>query len=40
MTLAEVADATGKYRRAVVRACAKLVKSGCLKYVGPEKGGH
>jgi ATP-dependent DNA helicase RecG len=40
MTLAEVADAIGRSLSAVERASAKLVKTGRLKYVGPQKGGH
>ncbi|MDA3925009.1 MAG: Fic family protein [Kiritimatiellae bacterium] len=40
LTLAEVAVAIGKSTSAVERAARKLVKSGRLKYVGPQKGGH
>lgn len=40
MTLAEVAKAIDKSLRAVERACAKLVKEGRLRYVGPRKGGR
>ena len=40
MTLAEVADNIGKSASAVERAAAKLVKSGRLKRIGPQKGGH
>ncbi|MFA7171839.1 MAG: winged helix-turn-helix transcriptional regulator [Kiritimatiellia bacterium] len=40
LTLAEVAAAIGKSVSAVERAASKLVKSGLLKYVGPQKGGH
>jgi ATP-dependent DNA helicase RecG len=40
LTLAEVAKLIGKSLSAVERASAKLVKEGCLRYVGPRKGGH
>jgi ATP-dependent DNA helicase RecG len=40
MTLAEVAEAIGKSRRAVERATAKLVDARRLRYVGPRKTGH
>jgi len=40
LTLAEVAAAIGISVSAVERAASKLVKSGLLKYVGPQKGGH
>jgi ATP-dependent DNA helicase RecG len=40
MTLAEVAIELGRSVRAVEMASAKLVKSGKLRYVGPQKGGH
>jgi ATP-dependent DNA helicase RecG len=40
MTLAEVAESTGRSLRAVERASARLVKDGRLRYVGPRKGGH
>jgi len=40
LTQAEVATAIGKSTSAVERACAKLVKTGRLHYVGPKKGGH
>ncbi|WP_420825877.1 winged helix-turn-helix transcriptional regulator [Pelodictyon luteolum] len=40
LTLGEVAEAIGKSLRAVERATAKLVKSGQMKYIGPQKGGH
>lgn len=40
MTLAEVANNIGKSASAVERAAATLVKSGRLKRIGPQKGGH
>jgi ATP-dependent DNA helicase RecG len=40
MTLAEVATTIGKSLSAVERASAKLVKTGQLKHIGPQKGGH
>ena len=40
MTLAEVAKKIGKSLRAIELASSKLVKSGRLRYVGPQKGGH
>ncbi|MFP6664781.1 MAG: winged helix-turn-helix domain-containing protein [Deltaproteobacteria bacterium] len=40
MTLAEVAATIGKSLSAVERASAKLTKEGCLRYVGPRKGGR
>ena len=40
LTLAEVAVEIGKSTSAVERATSKLVKSGLLKYIGPQKGGH
>ncbi len=40
MTLAEVAREIGKSLSTVERASAKLVKSGQMKYIGPQKGGH
>lgn len=39
-TLAEVANAIGKSKRAVERAAAKLNDENRLRYVGPAKGGH
>ena len=40
LTLADVAGAIGKSLSAVERACARLVKEGRLRHVGPRKGGH
>jgi ATP-dependent DNA helicase RecG len=40
MTLAEAAAVIGRSVRAIEMASAKLVKTGKLKYVGPQKGGH
>ncbi len=40
MTLAEVAEVIGKSVSAVERASSQLVKTGHLKYIGPQKGGH
>jgi ATP-dependent DNA helicase RecG len=40
MTLAEVATTIGKSLSTVERASAKLVKTGQLKHIGPQKGGH
>jgi predicted HTH transcriptional regulator len=40
MTLAEVAGAIGLSVRAVEMASAKLVKTGQLRYIGPQRGGH
>jgi ATP-dependent DNA helicase RecG len=40
LTLAQVAQSLGRSVRAVELASSKLVKSGRLKYVGPQKGGH
>jgi len=40
LTLIEVANIIGKSSSAVERASAKLVKTGRIKYVGPQKGGH
>jgi ATP-dependent DNA helicase RecG len=40
MTLAEVATTIGKSLSAVERASAKLVKTGQLKHIGPQKGGY
>ena len=40
MTLAEVAEVIGKSVSAVERASSQLVKTGYLKYIGPQKGGH
>ena len=40
MTLAEVAGIIGKSVSAVERASSQLVKTGHLKYIGPQKGGH
>jgi ATP-dependent DNA helicase RecG len=40
MTLAEVATTIGKSLSAVERASAKLVKTGQLKRIGPQKGGY
>lgn len=40
MPLAQVAQALGKSARAVERATIRLTKSGLLKRVGPDKGGH
>jgi len=39
-TLAEVANAIGKSKRAVERAAAKLHDENRIRYVGPAKGGH
>jgi ATP-dependent DNA helicase RecG len=39
MTLAEVAEAIGKSRRAVERAAARLVEKGRIRYVGARKSG-
>jgi ATP-dependent DNA helicase RecG len=40
MTLAEVAMILSKSLRAVERASAKMVKTGQLKHIGLQKGGH
>jgi ATP-dependent DNA helicase RecG len=40
MTLAEVAARVGRTVWAVEMATAKLVKTGRLRFVGPQKGGH
>ncbi len=40
MTLAEVAEVIGKSVSAVERASSQLVKTGHLKHIGPQKGGH
>ena len=40
LTLAEVAREIGLTTRSVELAAAKLVKSGYLRHVGPQKGGH
>lgn len=40
MTLAEVAERTGKSLSAVERAASKLVREGKLYHVGPKKGGY
>lgn len=40
LTLAEVAVRLGKSTSAVERAARKLREQGCLRYVGPQKGGH
>ncbi len=40
LTLAEAAENIGKSARAVERAATKLVKSGRLKRIGPQKGGQ
>jgi ATP-dependent DNA helicase RecG len=40
LTLAQVAQSLGRSVRAIELASSKLVKSGRLKYVGPQKGGH
>jgi ATP-dependent DNA helicase RecG len=40
MTLAEVATTIGKSLSAVERASSKLVKTGQLKHIGPQKGGY
>ena len=40
MTLSEVAAEIGRSLRAVELASSKLVKTGRLRYVGPQKGGH
>jgi ATP-dependent DNA helicase RecG len=40
MTLAEVATTIGKSLSVVERASAKLVKTGQLKHIGSQKGGH
>jgi len=40
MTLAEVAERTGKSLSAIERAASKLVKEGRLHHMGPKKGGY
>lgn len=40
LTLADVAARLGKSTSAVERAARKLREEGCLRYVGPQKGGH
>jgi len=40
MTMAEVAEAIGRSRRAAERATTKLVADGRLRFVGPRKSGH
>lgn len=40
MTLAEVATTIGKSLSAVERASAKMVKTGQLKHIDPQKGGY
>ena len=40
MTLAELAERTGKSLSAIERAASKLVKEGRLRHVGPKKGGY
>lgn len=40
MTLAELAESTGKSLSTVERAASKLVKEGRLHHVGPKKGGY
>lgn len=40
LSLADIAPLIGKSLSSVERACAKLVKFGKLRFVGPQKGGH
>lgn len=40
LTLAEVAAHLGKSTSTIERAARKLREAGCLRYVGPQKGGH
>ena len=40
MTLAELAERTGKSLSAIERAASKLVKEGRLHHMGPKKGGY
>lgn len=40
MSLDEVAEWIGKSIRAVERAAANLVATGCLRRIGPDKGGR